>query len=276
MSEKRETIRDTFAAAEAEARAALVVYTTAGFPSPDAGLDALLALSDAGADVLELGVPFSDPLADGPAIQASSFRAIERGVDLAWTLDLLREFTTLRSTPVVLFTYLNPMLDYGVERFLDVAVGAGAAGLLLTDLPLGADPRLEERIERSPLDFVRLIAPTTTPDRAKRIAARSQGFVYYISRTGVTGARRDLAHGLAPEVRALRQASAVPVAVGFGISTPDQASEVAGVADGVIVGSAVVNALAEGGALRAGRLVRDLRTAIGKVSLSANQQTSTR
>jgi tryptophan synthase alpha chain len=259
LSDERGAIARAFAEAAGEGRAALVVYATAGYPEPENGLDALLTIADAGADVFELGVPFSDPLADGPTIQASSFRVIERGVDLAWSLDLLRRFRELRATPVVLFTYLNPVLDYGVERFLKDAVEAGANGVLLTDLPLGADPALEERIERSPLDLVRLIAPTTTPARAKQIAARSQGFVYYISRTGVTGARSELAAGLDADVRALREASEVPVAVGFGISTPAQAAQVAAVADGVVVGSAVVSALGEEGVAGAGRFVEALR-----------------
>lgn len=264
MSRDRGAIATAFERAAAESRAALVVYTTAGYPNPDEGLDALNALADAGADVLELGIPFSDPLADGPTIQKSSFAAIQNGVDLAWTLELLRKFRESRETPVVLFSYLNPILDYGVDRFLEEAPRAGADGLLLTDLPLDADPELEVRLEASALDLVRLIAPTTKPERARLIASRSQGFAYYVSRTGVTGARSELATGLNAEVRALRAASSLPVAVGFGISTPEQAAEVAAVADGVIVGSAVVSALGEYGVAAAAKLVRALSGAMGR------------
>ncbi|MEX0601610.1 MAG: tryptophan synthase subunit alpha [Rhodothermales bacterium] len=255
-------IQEAFEAAAAEGRAALVVYATAGCPDREQGLDALIALADAGADVIELGVPFSDPLADGPTIQRASFAAIEDGVDLEWTLDLLARFRERRQTPVVVFSYLNPILDHGVDAFLEDAARAGADGLLLTDLPLDADPELEARLEASPLDLVRLIAPTTTPERARAIAARSQGFVYYISRTGVTGVRQDVAAGLADEVAALRRAAALPVAVGFGISTPAQAAQVAAAASGVVVGSAVVDSLATRGVSAAADLVRQLREAL--------------
>jgi len=257
-------IARAFQRAADDGRSALVVYTTAGFPIAADGAEILLALADAGADVLELGVPFSDPLADGPTIQRSSFQAIGEGVDLASTLQILREFRKLRETPVVLFSYLNPILDFGVEHFLEEAVDAGADGLLLTDLPAGADPALEARFEESRLDLVRLIAPTTSPDRARGIAARSQGFVYYISRTGVTGGTQELASGLAAEVAVLRGASDLPVAVGFGISNPAQAAEVAAIADGVIVGSAVVDALGSSGVTGAKELVAGLRGAMAR------------
>jgi tryptophan synthase alpha chain len=262
LSRKTGAIGKAFANAATERRAALVVYATAGYPEPSTFGDAMLALADAGADVIELGVPFSDPLADGPTIQRSSFAAIEGGVDLVWTLELLRQFRAARETPVVLFSYLNPILDYGVERFLRDAHAAGADGVLLTDLPMDADPELEAAFESSPLDLVRLIAPTTAPERAVRIAARSQGFVYYISRTGVTGARQELPPGLMEEVEELRRASRIPVAVGFGISTPEQAAIVAAVADGIVVGSALVDALGRDG-IQGGRdLVEALRAAV--------------
>jgi tryptophan synthase alpha chain len=262
VSKSKNRIGVAFAAAESEGRAAFVVYTTAGFPAPDQGLEALEMIATAGADVIELGIPFSDPLADGPTIQKSSFAAIEQGVDLEWTLDLLRRFRSRHQTAVVLFSYLNPILGYGVERFIREAVDAGADGVLLTDLPADADPALEETFTRSPLDLVRLIAPTTTPERATHIAESSQGFVYYISRTGVTGMRTDLASGLEEQVRALKSRVSLPVAVGFGISTPEQAAAVAAVADGIVVGAAVVDALGREGVEGAGRLVRRLRGAL--------------
>lgn len=261
MPRQPEKISRAFAAAVDEDRAALVVYVTAGYPTPVEGLDVLRELADAGADVIELGVPFSDPLADGPTIQRSSFAAIEAGVDLEWCLELVRRFRRERSTPLVVFSYLNPILDYGVERFIRDAVDAGVDGVLLTDLPLGADPELEAVFEASPLDLVRLIAPTTAPERAQKISERSQGFAYYVSRTGVTGTRERLAAGLTQQIAALKRSSDVPVAVGFGISTPEQAAVVAAVADGVVVGSAVVDTLGKHGTQAAARLVASLRGA---------------
>lgn len=256
------TLGDAFTACREESRSALVVYTTAGHPSPEQGLEVLLRLADAGVDVLELGVPFSDPLADGPTIQRSSFAAIERGVDLAWALELLARFRAERATPVVVFSYLNPILGYGVERFLADAAAAGAQGVLITDLPAGADPDLERAVSSSGLDLIRLVAPTTSDARMKEIAGTSAGFLYYVSRTGVTGARTELARGLADEVRRLKAVTGLPIAVGFGVSTPEQAREVARLADGVVVGSAVVDLLEREGIGAAEELVRLLSAAV--------------
>jgi tryptophan synthase alpha chain len=255
-------IERAFAAARAEGRAALVLYVTAGYPSPEAMLDTLCALADAGAEVIELGVPFSDPLADGPTIQHSSFEAIAQGADLAWTLETVAAFRARRDVPVVVFSYLNPLLRYGVERFLHDAEAAGASGVLVTDLPAGADGELERAFLDSPLDLIRLIAPTTPLERVPEIAAGASGFLYYISRTGVTGKSEALAANLAAEVAAVRSATELPVAVGFGISTPEQAAEVAHLAEGVIVGSALVEALGRGGAEEGARLVAALRQAL--------------
>lgn len=262
LSERSLSLGDTFARARAENRAALVPYVTSGHPSPAETPAVLRMLAEEGADVIELGVPFSDPLADGPTIQKSSFDAIAQGMDLVRTLAALAEFRREHETPVVLFTYLNPVLNHGLDRFLADAEAAGAQGVLLTDLPVGADAAIERRFADSPLDLVRLIAPTTRPERAREIAAAGRGFVYYISRTGVTGARAELAANLGVEVAALRAASPVPVAVGFGISTPEQARTVAAVADGVVVGSALVDALGRGGVEEGRRLVRALRAGV--------------
>jgi tryptophan synthase alpha chain len=253
-----------FERARLEERAALVLYATAGYPTPDAGLDVLLALADGGADVLELGVPFSDPLADGPTIQRSSFAAIENGVDLAWTLALLRRFRRERETPVVLFSYLNPILDYGVEEFVRDAAEAGADGVLITDLPLGADPELERALGGSALDLIRLVAPTTTPERAAEIARAAQGFLYFISRTGVTGAQAALAPALEADVARLAAAASVPVAVGFGVSSPEQVRTVARLADGVVVGSALVELLGRAGLAEVREFVASLRAATAR------------
>jgi tryptophan synthase alpha chain len=255
-------IAERFRRRREEGRAALVAYLTAGFPDPADTVEAMVALADAGADVVELGLPFSDPLADGPTIQRSSFLALERGTTVRGALGFLREFRARRDTPVVLFSYLNPVLRYGVAGFCRDAVAAGADGLLLTDLPVGADPELERAVRASGLDLVRLLAPTTPPERVREISAGARGFLYYISRTGVTGARSDLREELADEVRAVRRVTDLPVAVGFGISTPEQASAVAQVADGVVVGSALVRTLEEEGREGARRFLASLREAM--------------
>lgn len=253
------TIGQAFSRRGKAGQAALVPYVTAGFPGPEATLPTLHALARAGADVIELGIPFSDPLADGPTIQHSSFTALQGGTNVASVLDDLRAFQDKDPTPVVLFTYLNPVLRYGMEAFLADAEAAGAQGLLLTDLPAGADPELEGRIADSGLDHIRLLAPTTAPHRISEIAEGAQGFLYYISRTGVTGAQASLRDDLGAEVGAVRAAVSLPVAVGFGISTPGQARAVAEVADGVVVGSALVRKLGEEGIEAGGEFVASLR-----------------
>ena len=252
----------TFAELRAAGRRALIPYITAGHPEPDATGPLLDALVAAGADVIELGVPFSDPVADGPTIQRSSQTALDAGITLDWTLRALERFRAAHDTPVVLFTYLNPILAYGVDRFIEDATRAGADGVLITDLPVGADDGVEAAIEASDLALIRLIAPTTPPDRARRIAARAQGFLYYIARKGVTGATAALREGISDEIAALRAVASVPVAVGFGISTPDQAALVARAADGVIVGSALIDAIERGGIAEGAQLVAALRRGI--------------
>lgn len=251
-----------FSERAAEGRAALVPYVTAGFPELDTTGPLLEALADAGADVIELGVPFSDPLADGPTIQASSFRALENGVTVARVLDMVRAFRAARDTPLVLFTYLNPVHHYGLEAFCRDAAEAGADGILLTDLPAGSDPDLEGALARAGLDPIRLLAPTTPDHRVGLVAEGGRGFLYYISRTGVTGARAELRAELADEVDRIRARVGLPVAVGFGISTPEQARAVAQVADGVVVGSALVQRLEAEGVEGAAAFVAALRAAM--------------
>jgi tryptophan synthase alpha chain len=221
--------------------------------------EVLPALSEVGADVIELGIPFSDPLADGPTIQRSSFLSLERGTTVPKVLEMLRQFRRGHDTPVVLFSYLNPVLSYGLDGFCDDAREAGAQGLLLTDLPVGADPDVEERIQSSGLDLIRLLAPTSLAQRVDAVAERARGFLYYISRTGVTGARGEIRSELKAEVAALKDRVRLPVAVGFGISTPEQAQFVASVADGVVVGSALVRTLEEEGVDGAMRFLASLR-----------------
>ena len=243
-------------------RRALIPYITAGYPEPARTAELLDALAASGADVIELGVPFSDPVADGPTIQRSSQRALEHGVNLQWTLDAIGSFRDRHDVPVVLFSYLNPIIAYGVDRFIEDAAAAGVAGVLLTDLPTGADAALETRFQQAPFSFVRLAAPTTPRARLDEIAASAQGFLYYVGRMGVTGAHRELRPETLAEVAALRERVRVPVAVGFGVSTPEQAAEIARVADGVIVGSALVHRLLDGGGPAAGEFVAELRAGL--------------
>jgi tryptophan synthase alpha chain len=240
-------------------RTALIPYLTAGYPSLDASLDALRAAEEV-CDILEVGVPFSDPLADGPTIQRSTFQALRQGMTLAGTLALIERARLTK--PVVVFSYLNPILHYGVERFLGEAAALGVAGLLLTDLPAGGDASVESLVRASPLDLIRLVAPTTRPERMTAALEGAEGFVYLIARLGVTGASAALAEGLEQSIARVRRATRLPVAVGFGISTPAQARAVATQADGVVVGSALVDVLGTGGVDAAHAFLSSLREAL--------------
>jgi tryptophan synthase alpha chain len=262
ISSETDPLADCFDRLRASARTALIPYVTAGYPSPQetgALLDALVA---GGADIIELGVPFSDPVADGPTIQRASYAALQHGVSLEWTIEALRAFRSRHDVPVVLFSYMNPILGYGVDRFIADAAAAGAAGVLITDLPAGVDPVLEQAFQESPLSFIRLVAPTTPRARLLDIAASAQGFLYYVATLGVTGARSALRAATLDEVAALRTSCTVPVAVGFGVSTAEHAGAVARVADGVIVGSALIDALDRDGVAGVEGLVAELRGAM--------------
>jgi len=262
MSSNDSRIARAFAARGARGQAALVPYVTAGFPHLDTTDAVLDALVEAGADVIELGIPFSDPLADGPTIQASSFRALQNGVTVEWVLERVAAFRARHDTALVLFTYLNPVVHFGMGRFCARAREAGADGLLLTDLPAGSDPQLEETVRTSGLDLIRLLAPTTPAERVPEVARGGGGFLYYISRTGVTGASDALRSEVGGEVARIRDAVDLPVAVGFGIGTPEQAASVAGVADGVVVGSALIKVLESRGVDGVRDFVAGLRRAM--------------
>lgn len=249
---------ERFATLKKAGRRALVAYVTAGHPDPDRSLELLRALEEAGVDVLEVGIPFSDPMADGPVIQASSQRALDHGMTFERVLDLISRARL--QIPVVLFSYLNPVMAAGKDA-LQRAARAGAHGVLITDLPVGSDPELEERFASGPLAFIRLVAPTTPSARMAHIARHGSGFVYLISRLGVTGAREALPPELPATIARLRSATQLPICVGFGVSTPAQAAAVAKLADGVVVGSAIVRAAGESVA-KAAELVRSLRAAI--------------
>ena len=228
-----------FAALKAEGRRALVCYVTAGHPDPAQSVELLRGLEAAGADVIEVGVPFSDPLADGPVIQRSSQMAIEHGMTLERTLHVIADAKL--AVPIVLFSYLNPIIAAGPD-VLARARAAGVSGVLVTDLPVGADPAREAWFGASGLDFVRLVAPTTPSPRMAEIARHGGGFVYLISRMGVTGEQETLSSELPATVARLRTATTLPICIGFGISTPEQARVAATLGDGVVVGSAIVRA----------------------------------
>jgi tryptophan synthase alpha chain len=228
----------------AQRASGFVAYVTAGDPSLEATLAVAHALESAGVDILELGIPFSDPLADGPIIQAASNRALAAGMTVSGSLELVRRFRMDSELPLVLFTYLNPIYAYGFERFLSDAVEAGADGLLILDLPPDEAEQNSEFLSSGGLDPIRLIAPTTSPARIARIVATGRGFIYYVSREGVTGEQRQLSLGIAEQVAELRRHTSLPIAVGFGISTHEQAAAVARLADAVVVGSALVRQIA--------------------------------
>jgi len=257
LSESR--LDAAWARLRAEGRSALIPYLTAGYPSPEASLDALRAAAEV-SDLIEVGVPFSDPLADGPTIQRSTFEALRAGMTLPRTLELIQRASLDR--PVVVFSYLNPILRYGLERFLRDADALGVAGLILTDLPAGSDAGVEAAVHASPLDLVRLVAPTTRPERLRQAVGDAEGFVYLVARLGVTGASTALAADLPGSVARLRAATPLPIAVGFGISTAAQARAVAALADGVVVGSALVDVLGRDGVAAAAAFLRGLRGAV--------------
>lgn len=224
-------------------RPAFMPYSVLGYPTRQAGLEVIKTLAAVGADLLELGVPFSDPLADGPTIQAATQKSLENGVTLKDCLAMVRELRQQRvDTPALLMGYVNPLLAYGLAQFAADAAAAGVDGLIVPDLPPEEAAELETACAQHGLALVYLLAPTSTPDRIKLVAERSQGFIYLVSLTGVTGAREALSDGLADFVARVRKVAKTPLAVGFGIARPDQAAAVAQLADGVIIGSALINA----------------------------------
>ena len=233
-------IASLFERTKRENRAALVAYVTAGDPSPDKTIEIVNALLKGGVDLVELGVPFSDPVADGPVIQAGSDRALQAGTTVAKVLDIARAIRKSSQAPILLFTYLNPALRYGFEKLAKDAAEAGIDGCLLTDLSVEEAEPYVAPLRSAGLDTVFLAAPTSTDHRLGLVGKYSSGFVYLVSRTGVTGERTTLSDSLAPLVARTRAVSSLPLAVGFGISTPEQAGVVAQLADGVVVGSAFV------------------------------------
>ena len=234
-------LNDAFKDAKREKRAAFVPYVTAGDPSLERSVEIVRALARAGADVIELGVPFSDPIADGPTNQRAAERALAAGTNLSGVLAAVEVVRQDLDIPVVLFTYANPVLRYGIGDFSEDAAAAGVDGVLFTDVPAEETAPFENHIGAAGLDLIMLVTPTSTRRRMKAAARFGGGFLYLVSRTGVTGVRQKLDAGLAENIRMARKVSSLPVAVGFGVSTPEQVASVAEKADGVVVGSAIVS-----------------------------------
>ena len=252
MSARANRIEAKFTALAAEGRAGLVVFVTAGDPDAATSATVLDGLPRAGADIIELGMPFSDPMADGPSIQAASQRALRSGQTLAKTLAMARAFRVGdTTTPIVLMGYFNPIYIYGVDRFVADAAAAGVDGLIVVDLPPEEDEELRPQASAAGLCLIRVAAPTSDDDRLAILADGASGFLYYASVTGITGTKSAKVGSIADAVARIRRKSRLPVAVGFGIKTPEQAAAVAVHADAVVVGSAVVDRVAE--LARAGR-----------------------
>jgi tryptophan synthase alpha chain len=254
---------EVFQQAQAENRAALIIYITAGDPSLSATVEYAAALAEAGADIVELGIPYSDPIADGPIIQAAGQRALRAGTTVAGVLEAARQIKERTGLPLVVMTCYNPILQFGPEAFAARAAQVGISGVLVSDLPPEEAEGWCATAAREGLETIFLVAPTTEPGRMELACRLSSGFVYVVSRPGTTGLREDLPEDLSGLVQQLRRLTERPLAVGFGLSTPEQVGVVARVADGAIVGSAVVRLIGEEGAeaARVGEFVRRLAEA---------------
>jgi tryptophan synthase alpha chain len=240
-------IDDTFARLKADRKKAFVAYIMGGDPDEATSLSVMKGLPAAGVDVIELGMPFTDPMADGPTIQAAGQRALEGGMTMDKVLDMVRSFRTAdQTTPIVLMGYYNPIYSRGVDRFLSEAKAAGIDGLIVVDLPPEEDDELCIPAQRAGLNFIRLATPTTDARRLPKVLQNTSGFVYYVSVTGITGAAAAVATDVAPEVARIKRSTDLPVIVGFGINTPEAAKTIASVADGCVVGSAIVKDIGAG------------------------------
>jgi tryptophan synthase alpha chain len=263
-------IAKRFAALKGEGRAGLVTFITAGDPDAKTSYAILAGLPGAGADVIEIGMPFTDPMADGPVIQASSLRALRAGQKMRGTLEMVRQFRARDAdTPIVLMGYFNPIHHYGVEKFAADASEAGVDGLIVVDLPPEEEAELKAPADRAGLSLIRLVSPNTSDARITELMRGTSGFVYYVSITGITGTRSAEATGVAKSVARIKKATALPVAVGFGIKTPEQAEEIARVADAAVVGSAIVEQVAKGDAKAVLSYVSDLAKGVRRARMTA-------
>ncbi len=247
MRERKEPgrIERTFKALRDQGRKALITFITAGDPDLKTTEKIVLELEGSGADMIELGIPFSDPMADGPTIQASSERALSKGVKVRDVLGLVKKLRKRTDIPVILFGYYNPIFAYGLERFATDAQRAGVDGVLVVDLPPEEADELKRELDRVGIDLIFLLTPTSDTGRLRTVLSKASGFIYYVSLTGVTGARKKLPSHISSHLKRIRRRTALPVAVGFGISTPAQAATVSRFADGVVVGSAIIEVIAK-------------------------------
>jgi len=244
---------------------ALIPYITVGYPSIEATLKVVPLLATSGCDIVELGIPFSDPLADGATIQKASFCALQNGVTPQLCLEVAEQLSRKVDIPLVFMTYYNPVFSYGLEEFCSACARSGIDGLIIPDLPLEESSELEVITQRQDLDLIYLLAPTSTEERIKLVAERSQGFIYLVSVTGVTGVRDKLPAGLEAFVARVRRIATQPLCIGFGISNPEQARQVAQIADGAIVGSRLIQLMeADESMVKAAEFARELRYALDR------------
>ena len=240
-------LQKTFSDLKSQGRKALMTFTVAGDPDIPASLATMKALPAAGVDIIELGMPFTDPMADGAAIQAANLRALAQGITLAKTLDMVRSFREGNATtPVVLMGYFNPVYSYGTDKFAADAANAGVDGLIIVDVPSEEDGELRTAVDAAGLDLIRLVTPTTTPERLQTVIRHASGFLYYVSVAGTTGAKSASPEDVARQVAMIRQHTSLPVTVGFGIRTPDDVRAMKDAGDAVVVGSALVERLGKG------------------------------
>ena len=238
-------IEKTFKKLRTQNKKAFIPYIMAGDPSLEKTKELVVLLEECGADIIELGVPFTDPLADGPTIQRAAERALKNGVTLRKVIALVKDLRVKTKVPLVLMTYYNPVFKYGEEKFINDAKDAGVDGVIIPDLPPDEAGELIKISKKAGIALIFLLAPTSTEDRIKKVAAASKGFIYYVSMTGITGAQILLDDSIGKSINKIRSITDKPVAVGFGVSTPDEARAVSGVSDGVIVGSAIVRKIQE-------------------------------
>lgn len=256
-AQRTKRIEALFGRLKKERRKALITFITAGDPDLASTKRIILELERSGADIIELGVPFSDPMADGPTIQASSERAVAKGVHLSDVIRLVGEIRRHTQIPIVLFGYYNPVFNYGLRKFARDLSAAGADGVLIVDLPAEEASELKDELDRESLDLIFLLTPTSDDSRMRLVASKASGFIYFVSVTGVTGARKSVSSDIPASVRKVRRHTKLPIGVGFGISTPEQAREVARSSDAVIVGSALVSRIA---AAKPGDLIKEVGT----------------